>query len=374
MTLSGTTISSIDPAKVIVPPEYIFGLPERVLQFGTGVLLRGLPDYFIDKANRQGIFNGRIVVVKSTETGNIKPFVKQDGLYTICIRDLERKEMIEENIISSSISRVLSANEDWLEVLACARNPQLKIIISNTSGIGIQHVKEDIRKTPPGSFPGKLLAFLLERFKTFGTDKEGDLVIIPTELITNNGKKLKSVVLALAKENRLAEKFIDWVKNNIHFCSSLVDRIVPGKPDNKTLARLQEELGYEDELLIMTEPYRLWVIEGNGVVKKILSFADAEKGVIVTPNINRYRELKLRLLNGTHTLSCGQEHLTGFYTVHEAMDDESFSSYVKNVMLSEIALSIPFDMPKPETLSFGLQVLKHFSKPKPECSDFSELF
>ncbi len=49
-------------------------LPEKVLQFGTGVLLRGLPDYFIDKANRQGIFNGRIVVVKSTAQGDASAF------------------------------------------------------------------------------------------------------------------------------------------------------------------------------------------------------------------------------------------------------------------------------------------------------------
>ena len=49
---------------LVVPGQDVLQLPEKVLQFGTGVLLRGLPDYFIDKANRQGIFNGRVVVVK----------------------------------------------------------------------------------------------------------------------------------------------------------------------------------------------------------------------------------------------------------------------------------------------------------------------
>src|SRR4026209_30289 len=102
MKLSRGTISAIDPAKVILPPKNIFELPERVLQFGTGVLLRGLPGYFIDKANREGVFNGRIVVVKSTGSGTVQDFKEQDGLYTICVRGMQGGEIIEENIISSS--------------------------------------------------------------------------------------------------------------------------------------------------------------------------------------------------------------------------------------------------------------------------------
>src|SRR5690242_19425411 len=108
MKLSGFTLKNIHPQVVTKPPDAVFELPEKVLQFGTGVLLRGLPDYFIDKANRQGIFNGRIVVVKSTSHGDTTAFEKQDGLYTHCIRGIDNGEKKEENIINSSISRVLS--------------------------------------------------------------------------------------------------------------------------------------------------------------------------------------------------------------------------------------------------------------------------
>src|SRR5665647_3936037 len=82
MLLSKFNLKNIDAGIVTVPDESLFALPEKVLQFGTGVLLRGLPDYFIDKANRNGIFNGRIVVVKSTDSGDSAAFDKQDGLYT----------------------------------------------------------------------------------------------------------------------------------------------------------------------------------------------------------------------------------------------------------------------------------------------------
>src|SRR4028119_1321108 len=96
-------------ALLTIPNQDIFQLPEKVLQFGTGVLLRGLPDYFIDKANKQGIFNGRIVVIKSTDSGDASDYDKQDGLYTICVKGIEEGAVIENDIINASISRVLSA-------------------------------------------------------------------------------------------------------------------------------------------------------------------------------------------------------------------------------------------------------------------------
>src|SRR5947199_10655727 len=122
MILSRYNLKNISAQDIEVPAEALFDLPEKVLQFGTGVLLRGLPDYFIDKANRQGIFNGRIVVVKSTSHGDTSAFDKQDGLYTLCVRGLQNGEKVEENIVNSSISRVLTATEQWSEILDCAHN------------------------------------------------------------------------------------------------------------------------------------------------------------------------------------------------------------------------------------------------------------
>src|ERR1700730_1573709 len=113
MNLSIHNLKNIHTPGVIKPWEAIFVLPEKVLQFGTGVLLRGLPDYFIDKANRSGIFNGRIVVVKSTDAGDANVFNGQDALYTLCIRGVENGKKTEENIICSAISRVLSAKQQW---------------------------------------------------------------------------------------------------------------------------------------------------------------------------------------------------------------------------------------------------------------------
>jgi len=361
--LSKYTLRNIDRNTVTVPGDEMFELPEKVLQFGTGVLLRGLPDYFIDKANRQGIFGGRIVVVKSTSQGDTSAFTRQDCLYTLCVRGLQNGEKVEENIVNSSISRVLTATEEWEQILECAHNAQMQIIISNTTEVGIQLVHDDVRHHPPKSFPGKLLAFLYERFKAFGGSEHSGMVIVPTELIPENGTKLQSIVLELAHLNSLEDEFIEWLEGCNHFCNSLVDRIVPGKPDSNVQAALEGELGYKDGLLTVSEVYRLWAIEGNEQVKEVLSFAKADEGVVIEPNIDIYRELKLRMLNGTHTLSCGLAFLAGCETVKEAMDDNTISSYIANVMQNEIAPSIPYDVDLSTARDFGNKVLDRFRNP-----------
>jgi tagaturonate reductase len=363
MILSRYTLKNIFSDSVTVPDETLFELPEKVLQFGTGVLLRGLPDYFIDKANRQGIFNGRIVVVKSTSYGDTSAFDKQDGLFTHCIRGLGDGEIVEENIINASISRVLNATKQWNEVLDCAHSRDLQIIISNTTEVGIQLVAEDIRLHPPKSYPGKLLAFLYERFKAFGGSAHSGMVIIPTELVPNNGKRLESIILELAHLNSLEDEFIEWIEYHNSFCNSLVDRIVPGRPGGEFMSSIQKELGYDDNLLFVSENYALWAIEGDERVKQVLSFAKVDDRVFVEPDINLHRELKLRLLNGTHTLSCGLAFLAGCETVKDAMDDKTVSSFIVDVMLNEIAPSIPFSIDAGTIHGFASKVLTRFRNP-----------
>jgi tagaturonate reductase len=363
MNLSKGNLPVIRETGLIKPGAALFELPEKVLQFGTGVLLRGLPDFFIDKANRRGLFNGRVVVVKSTDSGDSGAFDRQDGLYTLCVRGIEEGRKIEENIICSSISRVLSAKEQWQEILALAHRPEMQIIISNTTEVGIQLTNDDIRNEPPASYPGKLLSFLYERYEAFGGSAESGMVIVPTELIVDNGKKLAGIVKELATLNRLDVAFVDWLDRHCHFCSSLVDRIVPGRPDATVLQQLQHDLGYTDELLAVCEVYRLWAIEGGESVRSILAFGVADEGVIIEPDIEIYRELKLRMLNATHTLSCGLAVLAGFTTVKKGMDDAAFASFVSDLMMKEIAPSIPYRPAVEQAADFGLKVLDRFRNP-----------
>ncbi len=353
--------SSID---LQTPESGSFNFSEKVLQFGTGVLLRGLPDYFIDKANKNKMFNGRVVMVKSTSQGDINKLKEQDNLYTLCIRGLENGREVKENYLNSAVSRILVAKEQWEEVLACASSEEMRIVISNTTEVGIQLTDDDIHANPPKSYPGKLLAFLYARYQAFEGDRNRGMVVIPTELIVDNGKKLKNILVELAHKNKLEKEFLLWLTEANHFCSSLVDRIVPGKPDTDERRKLENQLGYEDSFMIKAEPYRLWAIEvPDKRVGEVLSFSKADKGVILAEDITKYRRLKLRLLNATHTFTCAFAYLSGFETVGQAMADDKMHDFVHDLM-GEIANTIADEnIPLKEALAFANEVADRFQNP-----------
>src|SRR6187551_38064 len=101
MRLSIENIKNVNASSgADLPAKTYFALPEKVLQFGTGVLLRGLPDYFIDKANKKGIFNGRVVVVKSTSQGSSDAFTEQDGLYTLSVKGFDNGQVVDKYILN----------------------------------------------------------------------------------------------------------------------------------------------------------------------------------------------------------------------------------------------------------------------------------
>ena len=360
MKLSKKNISAIPSRAVIKPDQRLFDLPEKILQFGTGVLLRGLCDYAVHDANTKNIFNGRIVVVKSTDSGSTDAFEQQDNLYTICVRGSDNGKTIEENIICSAISRVLSARKQWPEVLQTVHDPELKIIISNTTEVGLQFVPENVFGNIPSSFPGKLLAVLHERFTFLNQEK---LIVIPTELISDNGEKLRAIINELAKFNHLDKDFMEWLDDKVKFCNSLVDRIVTKDPGEELLKDIQEEIGYDDELLTMCEDYRLWAIAGDNEVKQVLSFATGDNGAFVKPDIDIFKFLKLHLLNGTHTLSASLAYLAGFDIVKQGMEDKVFSSFVEQLMLKDIAKAIPYEIEKGVMEKFAFKVLDRFRNP-----------
>lgn len=330
-------------------------LPEKILQFGTGVLLRGLVDYLVDKANKQGIFNGRIAIVKSTDGGDAAAFHAQDGLFTTHIKGVSQGKPVDQYLVNASVSRVLQSNADWEAVLEAACQPTMEIIVSNTTEVGIQYVEENVAAGVPASFPGKLLAILFERFRR----KLPGFVIIPTELVVDNGELLKSIVLKLAAYNDMPDKFIQWISEGNRFCSSLVDRIVPGKPKN--LPECWEEAGYEDELWIDSEPFLLWAIEGDAGVAQKLGFHRGDDRMLIAPTITPYREQKLRILNGSHTAAVTLGYLSGLNTVYECMEDTYMRRFFETVVKGEILPTL--EHLGPQVAVFASDVLDRFANP-----------
>ncbi|HEX2095704.1 MAG TPA: hypothetical protein VHG28_25120, partial [Longimicrobiaceae bacterium] len=230
---------------LVVPAPGLLDLPERVVQFGTGAFLRGFVDCFVDQANRDGLFGGRVVMVGSTGSGRDQVLNRQDGLYTLSSQGIAGGAPRREHRVIASVSRALSARDEWAEVLACARNPELELVFSNTTEVGITLDEGDSAElSPPRSFPGKLTRFLFERARAFDYDPARGVVVLPCELIEDNGDRLKEIVLTLAERWGLGDDFARWVREAVPFCNTLVDRIVPGTPAPEVREQLFAELGY----------------------------------------------------------------------------------------------------------------------------------
>lgn len=348
------------PASLQVPPAARLRLPERAVQFGTGAFVRGFVEYFLDEANRRGCFGGRVVLVGSTGSGRDQVLNQQDGLYTLITRGVEGGRVHEELRVVGAVSRAVSARSQWAEVLALARRAELELVFSNTTEVGIVLDEADgPGLEPPRSFPGKLTRFLLERARHFGFDPARGVAVVPCELIEDNGARLRQIVLSLAERWGVEPEFRRWVEAAVPFCNTLVDRIVPGAPADEERARLEAMLGYRDELLTTCEVYRLFAIEADAAARERLRFAAADAGVVLTDDVRPYRERKVRLLNGTHTIMVPAALLAGFETVYEAVSDARMGRFVRRVMLEEIAPHLE----APGGAEFAREVLDRFANP-----------
>ena len=332
--------------------------PEKIIQFGTGVLLRGLIGWAVYQANEKGVFSGRIVAVASTGSGRTRQFNDQDGLFTQRIEGYYQGREIGEFQINPSMSRAIAAADQWEEVLACARNPQIDIIISNTTEAGLQYIKEDLFASTPTSFPAKLTAFLYERFRHCS---EAGCIILPTELLVDNGKVLKALVLRQVADHALGAEFTDWLEQENDFCNTLVDRIVTGMPGPEKYAQFTETLGYEDDLMTVSEVYALWAIEGPARLAARIPFANTVDGVMLIDDIEPFRERKLRILNGSHSISVALGYLAGLDTVYDCMNDEAISAFIGRVVKEEIVPSLPDRVSG--GVEFSDEVLERFRNP-----------
>ena len=233
--------------------------PVKVLQFGEGNFLRAFVDYMIDIANEKSDFNGSVALVKPIQMGTLFPaFKEQDYRYTVMLRGLVDGQAVEQTRVVTSVSDAVDAYADYARYADYAKLPSLRFIVSNTTEAGIVLDETDeFSLCPPKSYPGKLTKFLFERAEAFDYAQGKGLIILPVELIDDNGIMLKKCVKTLAKQWALGEKFERWLETACVFTSTLVDRIVTGYPRGEDQS-IWEKLGYQDNLLDTAEPFGLW--------------------------------------------------------------------------------------------------------------------
>ncbi|MDR1970953.1 MAG: tagaturonate reductase [Treponema sp.] len=335
--------------------------PERVLQYGEGNFLRAFADWQIDILNEKTDFNGNAAVVQPrNREGSMGAVINaQRGLYTTVLRGLENGRAVEEFRAVRSLSRCINPYTQFDEYIACAENPDLRFVFSNTTEAGIAYSPEDrLEDQPQRSFPGKAAAFLNRRYRYFRGDPARALVFLPCELIDRNGDTLRGLVERYAAEWKLGEGFIRWLESCV-FCNTLVDRIVSGFPGEEAEA-LWERLGYRDDLLSAGELFHLWVIEQPAAWdgRKELPLEEAGLKVIRTDNLEFYRTRKVRILNGAHSAAALAAYLYGLDTVGAAAADPLVYRFMRRAIFDEI---IPSLDPGASLDASALEGLKHFA-------------
>ena len=145
--------------------------PERILQFGEGGFLRGFVDWMIDILNERGLYSGSVLVVQPIRQGLADKLNEQEGLYSLILRGVQSGQVVERRRLIQSIRRGFNPYTDYDQMLDAARSPELRFVVSNTTEAGIACDPSD-RPTdrPCASFPGKLTALLIERWKHFKGD------------------------------------------------------------------------------------------------------------------------------------------------------------------------------------------------------------
>lgn len=335
--------------------------PVKVLQFGEGNFLRGFVDYMIDIANEKGEFDGDIVLVKPIEFGSLERFRAQESQYTVSLRGIVDGEPAVLNRIVTSVTDVVAAHEEYEKYRAFAELDTLRYIVSNTTEAGIVYDENDrLENNPPTSFPGKLAKFLYERYLHFNGAMDKGLVMLPVELIDDNGIHLKECVLKQADNWKLEEGFKTWIQEACVFCSTLVDRIITGYPKEEE-KKLWEEWGYRDELIVTGEPFALWVIESEKEIKEEFPLDKAGLPVIFTDNQKPYKQRKVRILNGAHTSFVLASYLAGNDTVLESMKDTLVFDFMYKTVFEEVIPTLT--LPEKELTDFANAVITRFNNP-----------
>jgi len=335
-------------------------LPIKVVQFGEGNFLRAFVDYAFQKLNKELGFNAGIAMVQPLENGMINMINDQDGLYTLFLNGIKKGEKIQEIDLITNVVKGINPYKEYDDYLALAKEEELQFIISNTTEAGIEYIDNDTPDMqPPTAFPARLTVLLHERFKHFNEDSAKGLTIIPCELINHNADTLKEIILKYCDLWKLETSFKNWLSEACTFHNTLVDRIVPGYPRNE-IEEYNSKLNYQDNLIVTAEPFFLWVIEGDDALRAKLPFHKTDLNVKIVDDMQPFRTLKVRILNGAHTAMVPFSLLYGNETVKQTVDGDFTGKFV-NSIINEINGTLQMD--KKEINDYAEEVMDRFRNP-----------
>ena len=331
----------------------------KVLQFGEGNFLRTFVDVYFDTLNAEGYGPYEVNIVKPISFGTLERFHAQNNKYHVILRGVEEGKAVENVLAVNSLGKVVDPFENIDAYYDLALDPELKIVVSNTTEAGICFNSSDKIDGFDGiTFPAKLVKLLLKRYEA-GLP---GLYFMPVELIDRNADELKRCVEAYIDLWNLPDGFRRWNDSENFYCNTLVDRIVSGYPrDPETKAHLTELIGCADELMSVGEPFGLWAVEDKGEISTLILSGRHNIEVVLDKDITYYKKRKVRVLNGSHTNLVPAGLMHGMVTVADCMENEKLFAFVQNTLTEEINPFVSDDLAA--TTEFANATVERFKNP-----------
>ncbi|MFC1518588.1 mannitol dehydrogenase family protein [Pseudomonadota bacterium] len=352
-------VNLVDVNQKIDQPQYDYQNSSiGIVHIGIGAFHRAHQAVFTDDLLAKGYDKWKITAV-SLRSANIRnSMAPQDNLYSVVSRDTHGDKVR----IIGAIEQVLVAPENPQEVIDAIASPSTKVVTitvtekgycRDKTGQNVDFEHPDIAHDLVNiNAPKSLLGFIFASCKARMLSNQ-KLTIISCDNLPSNGRITERVV------NQFAEK-VDmtvaaWIKQNISFCNSMVDRIVPATTE-QDIHFVSQKIGLTDQATVITEPFKQWVIEDNFANDR----PEWDKvGVLFVKNVEAFEDMKLRLLNGIHSTLAYIGFLKGHEYIHQAVMDEDCLVFVK--ALQAQLLTTLEDVPNIDLVSYAQTILSRFA-------------
>jgi len=312
-----------------------------IVHLGLGAFFRAFGAIYVEDAVRISGGDWGIIGVSLQSPATRDKLAPQDFVYTTVTQDADGGETFRKVEI---VQDVLVAPENPEAVLAWMSNPAIRIVTLTVTEKGYCHdpatgtlnldhpdIVHDLQNVLPRSAPGFLVR-ALQRRRDAG---HPPFTVLTCDNLPENGKLVRRAVLDLA--GKFDPSLAGWIADEGRFPSTMVDRITPAtKPED--IERLAQKIGCRDEAPVLCEPFRQWVVEDDFVLAYGTSARPdlAAAGVEIVPDVTPYENMKLRMLNGTHSSLAYLGYLAGHETIAETVADPVFAGYVKRLWRDEI--------------------------------------
>ncbi|WP_249023006.1 MULTISPECIES: mannitol dehydrogenase family protein [Kluyvera] len=334
-----TIASCTLPANVQLPQYDRQQLRSRIVHFGFGAFHRAHQALLTNRVlNQHGGDWGICEISLFSGDQLMSQLRQQDHLFTV----MEKSAAGNQPIIIGAVKECLNAKLDSLAaIIEKFCEPQVAIVSLTITEKGYcidpatghldltqPRIVHDLQSPDePHSAPG-ILVEALHRRRERGLPA---FTVLSCDNIPDNGHVVKNAVLDMAAKRD--PQLASWIAEHVSFPGTMVDRIVPAATD-ASLAEITRELGVEDPCAISCEPFIQWVIEDNFVAGR----PDwGSVGAQLVDDVLPWEEMKLRMLNGSHSFLAYLGYLAGYAHISDCMQDASYRRAARHLMMAEQA-------------------------------------